>query len=103
VKMERAKPHDQRMRDLVGKVDEILLHEWDPVGVRDNPRAWDEYSSYAPGLLRFAMRGDVEAVADRLHRIKHELMGLRREDRALDRAVARKIVDLAAGISDPAP
>lgn len=86
------------MRDYISRVDEILLHEWDPIGVCDYPEAWDEYSSYAPGLLRFAMRGNIDVVADQLYKIKHEHMGLSHENRALDRAVAQKLVDLASQI-----
>jgi hypothetical protein len=84
------------MRDLVSKVDEILLHEWDPIGVRNHPEAWDEYSSYAPGLLRFAMRGNIDVVADQLYKLKHEHMGLSYENRALDRTIAQRLVDLAS-------
>ena len=86
------------MRDLISKVDEILLQEWDPIGVKGNPEAWDEYSSYAPGLLRYAMRGNIEVVADQLHRITKECMGLSRTDRARDIKVAQMLVGLASQV-----
>lgn len=87
------------MRDLVSKVDEILLHDWDPIGVRENPEAWDEYSSYAPTALRIAMRANIELVVDYLFRLKHDHMGLSREDRAHDRRVAVKIIDVASQVN----
>lgn len=86
------------MRDLISRVDEVLLHEWDPIGVSDTPEAWDEYSSYAPGLLRYAMGGNVEVVADQLHRITNEQMGLPGSDRARDLQIAQKLVDLASHV-----
>lgn len=89
---------EKQMRDFISRVDEILLHEWDPIGVCDIPEACDEYSSYAPGLLGFAMRGNVDVVANQLHRIANEHMGLSRDNRTLDRLVAQKLVDLASQI-----
>jgi hypothetical protein len=84
------------MRDLVSKVDRILLHDWDPIGVCEHLDAWDEYSSYAPFVLRIAMRGNVESVFDYLHRLKHEHMGLSHVDIAHDRSIAIKIFDVAS-------
>ena len=33
--------------DLADKVRSILLSDWDPVGIREEPRAHDEYDVYA--------------------------------------------------------
>jgi len=30
----------------------VLLKEWDPLGVGDNPNLADEYDPYIPGILR---------------------------------------------------
>ncbi|HEX2071903.1 MAG TPA: hypothetical protein VHF90_09690 [Thermoleophilaceae bacterium] len=30
----------------------ILMTAWDPIGVGDAPEAWDEYESYAHGVVR---------------------------------------------------
>ncbi|PCI10914.1 hypothetical protein COB72_01980 [bacterium] len=84
------------MRDLISAVDEILYNEWDPIGVNDTPEAFDEYSSYAPGLLRYAMGGDPEVVADQLGRITRESMGLGDGDRQHNLAIAQKLIDIAS-------
>jgi hypothetical protein len=84
------------MRDLISAVDEVLFHEWDPIGVNETPEAYDEYSSYAPGLLRYAMRGDPEVVADQLGRISSETMGLRVGNRQRDLVIAQKLIDIAS-------
>ena len=84
------------MRDLISAVDEVLLNEWDPIGVNGNLDCYDEYSSYARGLLRYAMRGDPEVVADQLGRISSETMGLRVGDRQRDLMIAQKLIDIAS-------
>ena len=84
------------MRNLISAVDEVLFHEWDPIGVNRTPEAYDEYSSYAPGLLRCAMIGDPEIVADQLGRIASVTMGLSDGNRQRDLMIAQKLVDIAS-------
>lgn len=38
---------ENRMRESIRHV---LLHEWDPIGVGDEPNAYDEYDSYIEGI-----------------------------------------------------
>ena len=35
----------------------MLLNEWDPIGVRDEPMAQGEYDSYVPQIYGFLKRG----------------------------------------------
>lgn len=37
-------------------VRDYLREEWDPIGVRDHPTAYDEYDRYAPGLTAMVLR-----------------------------------------------
>ena len=43
----------------------ILLKDWDPLGVGDNPHLSDEYDSFIPGMLRLL---DNHCPADQLER-----------------------------------
>lgn len=86
----------KKMRDLISAVDEVLFHEWDPIGINSCSDAMGEYSSYAPGLLRHAMGGDPEVVADQLGRISSETMGLSGGGRQRDLAIAQKFIDIAS-------
>ena len=62
---------------LYTKIDEILWTDWDPIGVSDTLEARDEYQSYLPGVFALALgRCDVDEIADRLHGIERERMGL---------------------------
>lgn len=37
---------------LEGKIWELLMREWDPIGVREEPAARDEYDDYVPQVAR---------------------------------------------------
>lgn len=84
-----------RWRELVSRVDDLLLSEWDPIGVNTFEGAFDEYSSYAPGLTRVAMRGNAGAVADQLSRLRTQSMGLR-SNMTADRVFAERLVAVVA-------
>jgi hypothetical protein len=50
-------------REGAAELNELLLSEWDPIGVGDVPEARNEYSSYAGSLARLLREGaDVEAL-----------------------------------------
>lgn len=74
----------------------LLLHEWDPIGIRDCEGAQDEYDSYAFELFTMLSSGaDVDQVASYLDGIEAEHMALRlRAER--NRAVAVRAVAIHA-------
>jgi hypothetical protein len=77
-----------------GAVRQVLLHDWDPIGVGDHPCAQDEYDSYIAGIIRLVAGGaDSFRLADHLYQLETVCMGLpggrgRRVD------VARKLLSL---------
>ena len=55
----------------------LLMEEWDPVGARDTPEAYDEYDSYIGQLGRKLYEGaDTRAVAEYLAWVETAMMGL---------------------------
>lgn len=52
-------------RAKIQTVREILLRDWDPLGINDNPSLVDEYDAYVPGLLRLL---ETDASIDQLIR-----------------------------------
>ena len=73
------------MKELHARVREILLRQWDPIGVADVPAAQDEYDSYV-GEIASAVRTGHSAseIADHLVLIETDEMGLFGDrDRAL--------------------
>ena len=73
-------------------VREILLREWDPIGVRDRAEARDEYDSYVHRMCLMIARGEpTHRIAERLWNIETSGMGLSgdwlRAERVADRLV----------------
>ena len=70
---------------------EILLHDWDPIGINDEVVVRDEYDPYAAEISRMLASGaSASELAQYLVRIETEGLGLRaRPERA--RAVAQTL------------
>jgi len=55
----------------------VLMDVWDPIGVKDEPNAQDEYDGYLGGVYELLVRGACdEDIEDHLWRIVTERMGL---------------------------
>lgn len=64
-------------KELQMRVNEVLHYIWDPIGVRGEPRARDEYDSYVPEVYSLLQRGAAaEQIAAHLNEIATERMGL---------------------------
>jgi hypothetical protein len=62
------------MRD---KIRELLVREWDPIGVRDVSSAQDEYDAYVGSVARLLVSGaSVEKIAAHLLAIETDVLGL---------------------------
>ena len=89
---------ETRKRIIAG-IREILLADWDPIGVREFPEKYrraanDEYDSYIAPLIEMLSAGkSVQDVADFLYDVEVRRMG-RRRDRTCADAAARKLVDI---------
>ena len=56
------------------EVRSVLLRDWDPLGVGDNPNLAAEYDSYIPELLRLLRAGaSAEAIAEYLGIVERRL------------------------------
>ena len=63
--------------ELYKFIGNILLQEWDPIGVNGVPEAADEYNSYLPVVFNKAMNNEsAEAIANYLKEIEMERMSL---------------------------
>ncbi len=67
----------RQARGIQEQIRQILLNDWDPIGIRDVPEAQDEYDSYVGGVYRLLADGAAAVeVAKHLARIEGEQMGL---------------------------
>ena len=82
-----ARERAKRYHDAVG---EILLHEWDPLGVVDVPEAHDEYNTYVYGVTSLLVRGEPqEKLIAYLWSVETEIMGLDGNRPQIEATVAR--------------
>ncbi|MGH7074457.1 MAG: hypothetical protein ACREFD_09700 [Stellaceae bacterium] len=76
-----------RIGESHAKIREVLMREWDPIGVRDFAQAQDEYDSYIGRLYSMLVdeRATREAIAAHLFDIAAGWMGLGRQPRLVER------------------
>ena|SRR5690242_18022220 len=84
-------------RESRARVREILLRDWDPIGVSGIPGAKDEYDSYADTAYVMLMDGQAaSAIAAYLFKIATQNMGLSDHGGLAEKSdhVAKLLVDL---------
>lgn len=83
-----------RARTLHQLIKEVLLREWDPIGVQVIPEAQDEYDGYVPTLYSMLVaRKPAHAIFEYLLWLETEHMGL-----TADRQRTQSIADKLAGL-----
>jgi hypothetical protein len=84
-----------KAKSIQESIRQILLHDWDPIGVKNVPEAQDEYDSYIGGVYRLlASRCSADQLIDHLFSIESESMGMPVPDRELLRGVANQLIAL---------
>jgi len=69
-----------------------LLHEWDPIGVRDDPEAQGEYDSYAGMIYKLLLNSaNQDAIFDYLWYVETLQLGLPGNRKATEKFAARLI------------
>ena len=62
---------------LKQKIHDLLINEWDPIGVGDEPEAQDEYDCYIPGIIKkLQSSADSFKLTEYLQNIETVNMGL---------------------------
>jgi hypothetical protein len=86
-----------RLDDVTNAVRDVLLVEWDPIGIRDVPQAADEYDGYAPPIVRMLAIGTSAAeLSGYLLEIETDALGLE-GDSARARQVAERLLSISLG------
>lgn len=68
----------ERAKSLHDAIHDILIEQWDPIGVWGIPEAQDEYNSYVPQIYRLLVsRKPLHEVFEYLWWLETEHMGLR--------------------------
>src|ERR1044072_6578636 len=68
---------EEQARDIQQRIREVLLHNWDPIGIANETDLSDEYDAYIGGVYRLLDSGAApRAVAGHIARIESVQMGL---------------------------
>lgn len=75
-------------------IGQILLEDWDPIGIKKFSEASDEYDSYATDIAQMVYRGaNRNTIFEYLRKIETEHMGIPGDEVITD-TVAKKIESL---------
>lgn len=67
-----------RSDSTIKRISEILLQDWDPIGINDEVAVRDEYDAYAAEIARMLASGvSASGLAQYLVRVETEGLGLR--------------------------
>ena len=81
--------------DIQDAIRQVLMQDWDPIGIKNTPECRDEYDSYIGGIYRLLARGATEEqIVEHLDRIESQQMLLPRSDKTTLDPVARKLRSL---------
>lgn len=93
-RISRLDDMETKLVGLSKAISQILWEDWDPMGMKDNEEARDEYDSYVPELVRLKKHGaDKSAIISYLREIEYNSMDLVGDDNKRS-SVAQKINDL---------
>ncbi|MGH6826425.1 hypothetical protein [Methyloceanibacter sp.] len=75
------------------KVGQVLLTDWDPIGICDVPQAhdeYDEYDEYVPPIARMLAKGTTAVeLSDHLLKIERDTLGLKGDTERASRVAMR--------------
>ena len=67
----------ETIRDGKRQIRRVFMEDWDPIGIRHEPNAQDEYDGYLGGVYDLLAREASEAeVVDYLHWVEADRMGM---------------------------
>ncbi len=82
---------------MMEAVRDVLLREWDPIGVAHHPECSDEYDRYARTICRCLAEGiDEFKLTAYLSQVQTVGMGLSQADEERDKLVAQRLLSLSA-------
>jgi hypothetical protein len=68
---------ERRAREIQGSIRRVLLEDWDPIGIKDEPLAQDEYDMYVGAIYRLiASRASPMEIANHLARLEGDQLDL---------------------------
>jgi hypothetical protein len=93
-RLEERRHSKRRSREIEDAIRQVLLRDWDPIGIADVREAQDEYDSYIGGVYHLLASGaDETRIASHLSAVQTEMMGLPKQAVSL-MDVARRLREI---------
>jgi hypothetical protein len=90
-------------QELLTRINEVLHYLWDPIGVRGEPHARDEYDGYVPDIYSLLRKeACAEQIAAYLDKIVTEVMGIS-SNQQHSLAIAYKLLEWRATLLEKRP
>jgi hypothetical protein len=89
-----AKPAEQALK-IIDSIRQILIRDWDPIGISNDSAVDDEYDAYIAPVYRILVGSRSEDdLISRLYQIERDEIGLPCDDPEMLRPVAKKLLEL---------
>jgi hypothetical protein len=89
------KKREQRAAEIQDLIRQVLLRDWNPIGVNNDPELADEYDSYIAPVYRILVGGRSEDdLIELLYRAERDQIGMACESPEQLRPVAQKLLAL---------
>jgi hypothetical protein len=86
---------EERAQEIQRAIAQVLLRNWDPIGIKDEPRAQDEYDAYVGGVYRLIASGaSARQIAEHLAKLEADQLGFADTDPKMLIQVAEKLLRL---------
>ncbi|CAM4262762.1 DUF1871 domain-containing protein [Acinetobacter pragensis] len=82
---------EERSELFIQQIQNVLLHDWDPLNIRKNSSMQDEYDAYIVDVLDILEDENATAaeIAHCLQEIEHEFLGLKKPTDRAEKAAAK--------------
>lgn len=82
---------EQKSDLFIQQIQNVLLHDWDPINIRKNASMQDEYDAYIADILDILENEQATAaeIANCLQAIEHDYMGLAKNPARAEKAAGK--------------
>jgi hypothetical protein len=92
---------EKEWQQILGEIRKVLVTVWDPINIKDEPNAQDEYDSYVgPIFSLLTQRKNDEEIADYLVSVESERMGLGATTRQHMSATVKALREIKLGTTN---
>jgi hypothetical protein len=86
---------EKRVKEIQESIRKILFNDWDPIGIKDEPKAQDEYDGYVGSIYRLlTSNASEEEIVNHLYKIERETMGIASINKNSLKSIVQKLLSI---------